>query len=245
MPSAISASRYVNNSYRLYNFLAFDFPGLRLTRSSDGRKPQKVRHHFGPHPLLGRHSSHSTLTRGDRGLSDATNCYRKAVLTSPKVGGEEVGISGLGEIIEKGLAAMDSPDREIKRVLLVELKAKNYVPRSAQEEYMRPLWAEFKKARVQRKEQLEMSYKGIPREAIPWFPKVDDKRCSGCSSCVEFCTQGVFGFDGKSHVIKPYSCLVGNSSCRAFCPEKAISFPSTAELKENLARLRERYGPRS
>ena len=107
---------------------------------------------------------------------------------------------------------------------------------------MKPLWAKFKKARVQRREQLAMSYKGIPREFIPWYPKVDEKRCSGCSSCVEFCTQGVFSFDGKSHVIKPYSCIVGNSSCRSFCPEKAISFPTTAELKENIAKLKEEHG---
>ena len=182
-----------------------------------------------------------TLTRGERGLSDATNCYRKAVLTSLKVGGEAVGISGLSEIIERGLTVMDSPDKVVRRTLLEELKARNYVPSSAHEEYLKPLWVEFKKARVQRREQLEMSYKGIPREAIPWYPKVDDKRCSGCSSCVEFCTQGVFSFDGKSHVIKPYSCIVGNSSCRSFCPEKAISFPTTTELKEILTRLKENH----
>jgi NAD-dependent dihydropyrimidine dehydrogenase PreA subunit len=134
---------------------------------------------------------------------------------------------------------MDSPDDQVKQVLFAELKTRNYIPSSAQEEYMKPLWAEYKKARVARREQLEMSYKGIPREAIPWYPKIDINRCSGCSSCVEFCTQGVFSFDGKSHVIKPYSCIVGNSSCRNFCPEKAISFPTTAELKENLAKLRE------
>ena len=196
---------------------------------------------MGSHSRLRRQRSGIILTRGDRGLSDATNCYRKAVLTSLKVGGEEVGISGISETIEKGLAVMDSPDDVVKEVLLAELKARNYVPSSAHDEYMKPLWAEFKKARVQRREQLAMSHKGIPREEIPWFPKVDDKRCSGCSSCVDFCTQGVFSFDGKSHVIKPYRCIVGNSSCRSFCPEKAISFPTTAELKESLVKLREMY----
>ena len=93
------------------------------------------------------------------------------MLTSLKVGGEEVGISGLSEIIDKGLTVMESPDHEVRQVLLAELKARNYVPSSAHEEYLKPLWAEFKKARVQRREQLEMSYKGIPREAIPWYPR--------------------------------------------------------------------------
>ena len=178
--------------------------------------------------------------RGDSGLTDTTNCYRKAQLSSLKVGGLEVGISGMNEILERGLEFMDAPDDDIREVLLKEMRARNYVPSSAQDEYVRSLWTEFKKMRVQRREQLEMSYKGIPREAIPWYPRVDEKRCSGCSSCVEFCTQSVFSFDGKSHVIKPYNCIVGNSSCRSFCPEKAISFPTTAELKETLSKLKER-----
>lgn len=212
---------------------------------SDSESHKRSGNISGSYSRLRGHHTGSALTRGDRGLSDATNCYRKAVLTSLKVGGEEVGISSLSEIIEKGLAILDSTDDDIKRVLLTELKAHNYVPSSAHEEYLKPLWVEFKKARVQRRERLEMSYKGIPREAIPWYPKVDDKRCSGCSSCVEFCTQGVFSFDGKSHVIKPFNCIVGNSSCRSFCPEKAISFPTTAELKDDLTNLKERFGVRT
>ena len=163
-------------------------------------------------------------------------------MSSLKVGGLEVGVSGLSEILERGLEYMDASDNDIREVLLSEMKARNYVPSSAQEEYMRSLWTEYKKARVLRKEQIAMSYKGIPREEIPWFPKVDENRCCGCSSCVEFCTQSVFSFDGKSHVIKPYNCIVGSSSCRSFCPEKAISFPTTAELKDRLAKLKERFG---
>ena len=179
--------------------------------------------------------------RGDSGLTDTANCYRKAQLSSLKVGGLEVGVSGLAEIVERGLLVMDSPDDEVREVLLKEMRARNYVPASAQEEYMRALWTEFKKARQTRKEQLEMSYKGIPREEIPWYPKVDEKKCSGCSSCVEFCTQSVFSFDGRSHVIKPFNCIVGNSSCRSFCPEKAITFPTTAELRETLGKLKEKH----
>lgn len=166
-------------------------------------------------------------------------------MSSLKVGGLEVGMSGLNEIMEKALGAMDAPDDDVKMILLSEMKARNYVPVLAQEEYLRSLWTEFKKLRVQRREQLEMSYKGIPREHIPWFPRVDEKRCSGCSSCVEFCTQSVFSFDGKSHVIKPYNCIVGNSSCRSFCPEKAITFPTTAELRETISKLREKHGMKS
>ncbi len=154
----------------------------------------------------------------------------------------DVGISGLGEILEKGLEVMDSPDVDVKKALLAELKVRNYVPRSVEREYMTALWSEYKKARTLRREQLEESYQGIPREEIPWFPVVDPELCSGCSSCVEFCIQGVFTFDGKSHVAKPYNCIVGNTSCRSFCPEKAIAFPPLAQLKSRLKSLRKKHG---
>jgi len=179
---------------------------------------------------------------GGRGLTDLDGCYRKPPASSMKVGGLDVGISGLAEIFEKGLEHMDDSDGSIKDLLLAELKARNYVPSSVEKEYLAALWTEYKKARIQRREDVAQSYKGIPRDAIPWFPKVDPKKCTGCSSCVEFCSQGVFTFDGKSHVTKPYNCVVGKSSCRAFCPEKAIAFPTYSELKALLKALNEKYG---
>ncbi|MDD1773853.1 MAG: ferredoxin family protein [Methanomassiliicoccales archaeon] len=198
------------------------------------------------HAIAGRSFSpvlhQDGIRGGGRGLIDLSGCYRKPPSSSMKVGGLEVGISGLSEIFEKGLEHMDESDEEIKIVLLTELKARNYVPSSVEKEYMAALWSEYKRARVQRREDVEQSYKGIPRDEIPWFPKVDSKKCSGCSSCVEFCSQGVFTFDGKSHVAKPYNCVVGKSSCRAFCPERAITFPTQAELKVTLQELNEKYG---
>lgn len=157
------------------------------------------------------------------------------------VGGLEVGIAGIGQIMDDTLEYIDESDEVQKKVLLARLKTHNYVPSSSEAEYLRALWPEYKKLRVQRREQLECTYKGIPRESIPWYPKVDPKKCTGCTSCVEFCSQGVFTFDGVSRVTKPYKCVVGKTSCRSFCPEKAIIFPTHSELKETLAKLRERY----
>lgn len=157
------------------------------------------------------------------------------------VGGLEVGIAGMSQIMEDTLEHIDAPEEEQRAVLLARLKIHNYVPSSSEDEYLRALWTVYKKLRVQRREQLECTFKGIPREAIPWFPKVDPKKCTGCTSCVEYCSQGVFAFDGVSRVIKPYNCVVGKSSCRSFCPEKAIVFPTHTELKETLMRLREEY----
>lgn len=170
-----------------------------------------------------------------------SDCYRKPPPTSLEIGGTEVGVAGLDEIMEAALQRMDCPDDEVKEVLMGELRARNYVPSSVRDEYMTVLWAEYKKLRARRKDEVEESYKGIPREDIPWYPKVDKSRCEGCSSCVEFCSQHVFEFfDGRSQVVRPYNCLVGKSSCKAFCPDSAISFPTRAELKESLKCLREK-----
>lgn len=181
--------------------------------------------------------------RGENRLNEGSGCYRKPPPSSLKVGGLEVGISGLTAVIERGLEHMDGPDEEQRSALLTELKAHNYVPASVEDEYMKALWTEYKKFRMQRREEREESYKGLPRDEIPWFPKVDQSKCSGCTSCVEFCAQGVFYFaEGKSHVVRPYNCTVGRSSCRSFCPEQAISFPTQAELRESMKSLKAKYG---
>ena len=180
--------------------------------------------------------------RGDTSLNEGSGCYKKPPPTSLKVGGLEVGISGFGDVIEKGLEHMDAPEEEQRYVLLSELKVHNYVPSSVEEEYMKAVWTEYRKFRLQRREEREETYKGIPRDEIPWFPKVDTSKCSGCTSCVEFCAQGVFHFsEGRSHVVRPYNCTVGRSSCRSFCPEQAISFPTQTELRENMKNLKAKY----
>jgi NAD-dependent dihydropyrimidine dehydrogenase PreA subunit len=153
-----------------------------------------------------------------------------------------VGIAGLAEIMEAALQVMDQPEEDIKTVLLTELRTHNYVPSSVEGEYLEVLWIEYEKLRLRRKEEAEESYQGIPREEIPWFPQVDVSLCEGCSSCVEFCSQHVFEFfDGKSQVVRPNNCLVGKSSCKIFCPDGAISFPTRTELKSTLTRLRKKY----
>jgi len=35
---------------------------------------------------------------------------------------------------------------------------------------------------------------------------------------------------------------VGKSSCRSFCPDRAISFPTRSQLKETIAELKARNG---
>jgi len=174
-------------------------------------------------------------------LGQSTGCYKKPLSNILNIGGLEVGIAGLNDIMERTLEHSNATDSELKKILLAQLRSHNYVPAASEGEYLSALWTEFKRLRLLRMEDVEQNYHGIPREEIHWYPNVDEKKCSGCSSCVEFCTQGVFTFDGKSHVAKPFSRLVGKSSCRSFCPERAISFPTLAELKGILKRLKEKH----
>ncbi|HIH01286.1 TPA: ferredoxin family protein [Thermoplasmata archaeon] len=171
-----------------------------------------------------------------------SDCYKKPPPNYLEIDGEPIGISGMAEVMEKALDNLDAPEQEIDNILLAELKARNYVPPSEEGSYLKALKKEFIQLSARRREEVEDVYQGIPREKIPWYPKVDGARCEGCSSCVEFCSQSVFEFfDGKSHVVRPYNCIVGKASCRAFCPDNAISFPTRAELKDTLAELKDKH----
>jgi NAD-dependent dihydropyrimidine dehydrogenase PreA subunit len=81
------------------------------------------------------------------------------------------------------------------------------------------------------------TWKGTPREQIPWYPTVDSTRCVGCQKCFEFCSHGVYAWDetaGTPKVQEPFQCVVGCSNCAAQCEEGAIAFPPLTILKEFL-----------
>lgn len=71
-------------------------------------------------------------------------------------------------------------------------------------------------------------WRGILREKIPWYPTIDNDKCIGCRTCIEFCRNAVLEFDeqeNKARVRSPYSCVVECSTCGRLCPSGAISFP--------------------
>ena len=84
-------------------------------------------------------------------------------------------------------------------------------------------------------------YMGIPREEIPWYPTIQEDLCTGCGSCLEFCSNNVFelGDDGMMKVINPYNCVVGCASCEKMCPVEAITFPDQQKLVALLRKLRQ------
>ena len=77
------------------------------------------------------------------------------------------------------------------------------------------------------------TWRGIPREEIPWYPTIDPDRCTGCRTCVDFCPNDVLEFDeavGKTIVKNPFNCVVECSTCGKLCPEGAIHFPGRSHF---------------
>ena len=86
-----------------------------------------------------------------------------------------------------------------------------------------------------------MPASAIPREKIPWFPKVDLEICTGDQECFKFCKNDVFAWDeenGHPIVKNPYNCVVGCQACIHVCPVGALEFPSQEELRATIRRLR-------
>ena len=78
------------------------------------------------------------------------------------------------------------------------------------------------------------TWKGVPREQVPWYPTVDAAKCKGCKECFNFCSHKVYAWDAKNNktlVAQPYYCVVGCSSCMGLCKEEAISCPPLTVLK--------------
>lgn len=82
------------------------------------------------------------------------------------------------------------------------------------------------------------TWRGLPREQVPWYPTVDAAKCKGCKECYNFCRQAVYDWNDENNttlVAQPYRCVVGCSTCAGLCKEAAISFPPLTILR-NLGR---------
>jgi len=78
------------------------------------------------------------------------------------------------------------------------------------------------------------TWKGVPREQIPWYPAVDAEKCTGCRKCFEFCGHKVYAWDETNDrpvVAQPFQCVVGCSNCSPQCEQDAIAFPPLTILK--------------
>ena len=67
-------------------------------------------------------------------------------ITQISLGRFRVGITGLKAAIEEAKSWRERPEEEIAQALFAAVKPRNYIPASAQEDYKRAFWREFKKA---------------------------------------------------------------------------------------------------
>lgn len=83
-------------------------------------------------------------------MSNGPCCPGKTVTKRIAVGGQQIGIASLDQILEKAFAAQVAPEAELKSILLKELKIYNYVPSSVESEYLEGIWKEFVMERIKR-----------------------------------------------------------------------------------------------
>ncbi len=83
-------------------------------------------------------------------MSPGACCPGKSAAKRITVGGHQIGISFLDQIIEKAMAHLGAPEEELRSILLREVKIYNYVPSSAEDEYVDAIWEEFVKERARR-----------------------------------------------------------------------------------------------
>ncbi len=167
-------------------------------------------------------------------------CPGKSASKRLIVEGQEVGVSGLDEIISKGLENLDKTDSQQRSILMTELTSRNYVPPSVKESYLEAIWVHFKGERAKKLGWVEENYPGARREDIKWFPSIDSSKCDECGACAKFCKRGVYTFNGVPHVTNPYRCVVGCTGCEKECKAGAISFPTLVDLRKMIKILRDR-----
>ena len=87
----------------------------------------------------------------------------------------------------------------------------------------------------------EEFYEGIPREKIPWDPKIDYEKCIACGKCVNFCHVDAFRIEEKGGqkrtVVNPDKCIVSCRGCEDVCPTGAITHPSEEETLKIIRKL--------
>jgi NAD-dependent dihydropyrimidine dehydrogenase PreA subunit len=150
------------------------------------------------------------------------------------VGRLPAGVHGLDELFEEMYAQERQPDEPGLDLELSErARAHNYIPKGAEQEYAEALVHEYRQyvgLRTSGGQVRRIDYgtwRGYPREQIPWFPTVALDLCDGCGACLKFCSFGVYRAtsDGKAIVAEPFRCQVRCSMCVNACPPHAISFP--------------------
>ncbi len=156
-----------------------------------------------------------------------------------EIEGRLIGLVGLGEAFEALSHGEQEDEDSVKRALLERVEAANYVPEGLRNAYAEAIYLAYIRHRDGEDEgdrtRPAMTWRGIVRETIHWYPTVDDGACNGCRKCIDFCSFGVFSFERESGTIRvenPYACVVGCSLCSSICEPRAITFPPLSYLDD-------------
>lgn len=156
------------------------------------------------------------------------------------VGRFPVGLAGLDEIFGSLYEMGHRPDDSLGPELVYHARQHNYIPgsASAEAEFSAALVGEYRGYCEQRQsgqkvERKRQTWRGIPREQVPWFPMLDEALCDGCDKCLQFCSNGVYEKrdSGTVYVSQPMNCVVGCDACARLCRHRAINFPPRAMLR--------------
>lgn len=157
-----------------------------------------------------------------------------------EIEGRLVGLVGLDELFEE-FSSRDLSDAEsIKEELLERAGRENPIPPGRRETYRDAIFRELarfleRRAGDEQHERLRMTWRGIRRDLVLWYPTVDETACNGCKECLAFCSFGVFSYCREKNTVlisDRFACVVGCSLCGSVCEMQAISFPPLSYLDE-------------
>lgn len=156
------------------------------------------------------------------------------------IGGLPAGLLGLEELFAELYDAGCGPaDENLHKALIAGVKKHNFIPAPALPEYGRALCMEYARYCRQKRSGKAAAardygtWRGYPREQIPWFPTIAPELCNDCGACLDTCAREVFERDENGHVwvAEPFLCLVGCCFCKSVCEPKAIHLPGQEILK--------------
>jgi NAD-dependent dihydropyrimidine dehydrogenase PreA subunit len=157
------------------------------------------------------------------------------------VDGSPVGLQGLDEAFAALRDAGRTPQDEGLGIEIVKRVGKdNYIPITARDLFAATLTREYaaflarEEGNGQGRRQGYGTWRGYPREQIPWYPTINEDLCNGCGACLKLCRTGVLAptNEGKVEVVDPFACVVGCSSCANLCKPDAIIFPPRSMLAD-------------